>query len=162
MSQNVDNQAKLVTYKKGEVIFQEGDEEKILYKVLSGKVGIYANYGKEQQREMAILEKDQCFGEMAILENSARSATAISESDTLLMSYPEEIFGLFIAQNTVFFLNLLKNLSLRLRNTNKEVEEMHRLLLQHTQEPKPQKIDLYLRQHTTYDSDGTPHFTLFM
>lgn len=163
MNENPAGKSKLVTFPAGEVIFYEGDEEKILYKILSGKVGIYGKYGEQQQRQIAVLEKGQCFGEMAILEDTVRSATAVAEEETYLMCYREEQFGLFVSQNTSFLLEMLKTLSLRLRNTSGELDEMHKLLLQYTQAPTVQeisKIDLYLRRHTVYDQSGNAHFTM--
>lgn len=158
-----EGKSKLATYQTGDVIFREGDDEKVLYKILSGKIKIYANYGTQQQREIAVLEKEQCFGEMSILENTVRSATAVAEGETFLMCYREEVLSLFVAQNTSFVLDLLRSLSLRLRNTNQELDEMHKLLLQCTQQPgaqKMSKIDLYLRQHTVFDKDGNPHYAI--
>lgn len=163
MYEKSEGKSKLATFKAGDVIFYEGDAEKVLYKILSGKITIYGAYGRAQQREIAVLEKGQCFGEMAILENAPRSATAVAVEDTHLMCYHEEILALFVKQNTAFFMDLLRSLSLRLRNTNHEMDEMYKLLLHYAKEPtlqKISKIEMYLRQHTVYDQDGNPQFAM--
>ena len=36
--------------KKGEMIFKEGDLELCMYNICRGSVGIYANYGKEDEK----------------------------------------------------------------------------------------------------------------
>ena len=66
---------------KDEVIFRQGEQGNSFYQILNGSVGIYANYGEKDQIMLTKLEKDDFFGEMAVIESYPRSATAVSLED---------------------------------------------------------------------------------
>lgn len=155
------SQMRVISFKKGAVIFRQGDREKSLYKILAGAVGIYSDYGGDHEMCLSLLQKDQCFGGMSILEDCPRSATAIAEEDVSLASYPEHLMVSFVYQNPAFALELMQNLSRRLRNSTVELETMHQMLFQLTQRKVvAQKTQEYIRLHTVYDTDGTPKFNL--
>ncbi len=67
------------------------------------------------------LEADGIFGEMALIDDSPRSATAIALTDVTLAPIKENQF-LFLVQNTPFFaLSVMRVLAHRLRRQNKMV-----------------------------------------
>ncbi len=68
-------------FKKGDVIFREGDTGDTLYQIKDGVVSIYAAYGESDQQLLVELGKDQFFGEMAVIEAYPRSATAVAKED---------------------------------------------------------------------------------
>jgi CRP-like cAMP-binding protein len=58
------------------------------------------------------------FGEMALIDNAPRSATAIAASDVKLVSVSEKQF-LFLISNTPYFaLNVMRTMAQRLRAAN--------------------------------------------
>ena len=59
---------KEVSFKKGDVIFREGEEGKFFYYIKSGKVGIYAAYGQDEGECLTSLDAGAYFGEMAVIE----------------------------------------------------------------------------------------------
>lgn len=69
-----------VTFKGGEIIFREGDPGDSLYFIAAGTVGVYREEASGQ-RLLVRLHEGQCFGELALLEQDPRSATAIAEGD---------------------------------------------------------------------------------
>lgn len=151
----------LMNYKQGDVIFSQGDFEKVLYKIIGGTVGIYANHGQEEEIQLSLLKNGQCFGEMSILEDCPRSATAVAETDVTLAAYPESLMSNFIHQNPLFALELMRNLSARLRNSTDELEKMHSMLIEVTEQKAASKeIKQYIERHTTYAPDGTMQFCL--
>ena len=153
-------QKNILQLKKGDVLFFQGDEEYILYKVLSGEIGLYINYGKKEEKELARMKKDDCFGEMAILERKPRTATAVAVEDCTLMSYPEEHMAYFIAQNANFALNIMRGLSSKLRNATNEIHTMQELLLMADKKHPSKALHTYIQRHTVYDSNGIPHFNV--
>lgn len=153
--------AKIQTFKRGEVVFQQRDTEKLLYKVLSGEVGIYSDYGDSNQLCLYRMQKDQCFGEMSILEDCPRSATAVAMEDVSLMVYPEQLMGSLLNQNPRFAMELMQTLSERLRNSNNEMEKMHSMLLRMVQQKIPDKeIQDYISKHTIYTKEGDALFSI--
>jgi CRP-like cAMP-binding protein len=115
--------AKFLThFKKGHVLFHEGDDGEEMYIVQSGKVAIKKKL-KEGDATLAVLEKGDFFGEMAILERMPRSASAevIEEGDLIVIA--GEIFGDMIKANPEIAVRMLRKQSIRLRETNKQLEQ---------------------------------------
>ena len=67
-------------YQSGEVIFWEDEPGVGMYVVQQGEVGIFKAYGTPEQKELARLQTGDFFGEMALLEDESRSATAVALS----------------------------------------------------------------------------------
>ena len=147
--------------KKGDVVFYEGDQERLLYRVVSGEVATFSSYGGTREKEISRIRADECFGEMAILENQPRSTTAVAMADCVLMVYPESAMEYFIANNPKFSLSIMRSLSAKLRSTTEEMVRMHRLLLRAEQNaPEDKVISDYIRWHTDYDPNGEARFII--
>jgi len=70
-------------------------------------------------RTISELSADSIFGEMALIDNEPRSASAIAVSDVELVPVSEKQF-LFLASQTPYFaLKVMRVLAQRLRTTNK-------------------------------------------
>ena len=100
-------------FKAGDVIFREGDPARDLFIVQSGEVEIRLG-----NRLLETLSQYSIFGEMALIDNAPRSATAIEASDIKLVSVSEKQF-LFLTSNTPYFaLNVMRVMAQRLRAAN--------------------------------------------
>jgi CRP-like cAMP-binding protein len=73
-----------VIYEKGEVVFQPGDFGDTMYIIQSGAVEISQIHGK-REIVLALLEKGEFFGEMALLDDHPRSATVTAICQTRLL-----------------------------------------------------------------------------
>lgn len=102
-------------YEKGSIIFSEGQFEMCFYNVLSGKVGIYSNYGKENEVLLTELEAGKYFGEMGVLEGMYRSATAVALEETKTQIIESQDMDEFFKNEPEKILELLENLTGRLR-----------------------------------------------
>jgi CRP-like cAMP-binding protein len=114
--------AKFLThFKKGHVLFHEGDEGEEMFIIQSGRVAIKKRV-KDGETVLAVLEKGDFFGEMAILERMPRSATAELTEDGDLIVIGSEVFGDMIKANPEIAVRMLRKYSIRLRETNKQLE----------------------------------------
>jgi CRP-like cAMP-binding protein len=116
--------AKFLThFDKGHVLFREGDEGDEMFIIQSGRVAIRKKV-KDSETTLAVLEKGDFFGEMAILERMPRSATAemLDEGDLIVIS--GEMFGDMIKANPEIAVRMLRKYSLRLRDANRHLEEV--------------------------------------
>jgi CRP/FNR family cyclic AMP-dependent transcriptional regulator len=80
--------AKFLThFDNGQVLFHEGDDGDDMYIIQSGRVAIKKKV-KDGDTTLAVLEKGDFFGEMAILERLPRSASAevVEEGDLIVIS----------------------------------------------------------------------------
>ena len=102
----------------GAVIFEEGSTGRDLYVVLDGKVDI-AKVNGPNKTVIVTLGKGEFFGEMAVIDGSSRSATAISsEPHTRVMRINHARFVYLVSQQPAFALMIMDALSKRLRASN--------------------------------------------
>jgi CRP-like cAMP-binding protein len=113
----------LKPFEKGAVLFEEGDEGEELYIIRSGKVAIKKRV-PHGQVTLAVLEKGDFFGEMAMLEHIVRTASAEMEESGKLIVIDSEVFGDMIKANPEIAVRMLRKYSLRLRETTKQIEEL--------------------------------------
>lgn len=103
-------------FKKGGVIFQQGDASDCMYDILWGKVGIYVNYGTPEEKLLTTLETEQFFGEMGMIEGLPRSATAVAlTSDTKVRVITPESFQTYFQERPAKVLLIMQNMSRRIR-----------------------------------------------
>lgn len=111
--------------KKDTVIFKEGDKSDSLYVIYGGKVRISKMIPKIGEEALAILEEGNYFGEMSLVEDSFRSAWAISHSDVTLLEISLDEFRNLMEKNKELALKILKSfvkeLSKKLREANEKI-----------------------------------------
>jgi CRP/FNR family cyclic AMP-dependent transcriptional regulator len=102
----------------GEVIFEEGSTGRDLYVVIDGMVDIAKGNGPSRT-VIVTLGKGEFFGEMAVIDGSSRSATAISSApNTRVMRINHARFVYLVSQQPAFALMIMDALSKRLRASN--------------------------------------------
>ncbi len=108
----------ITEYGASEVIFEEGTIGRELYVVLDGTVEIVRD-APNQRIVIATLGKGEFFGEMAVIDSSPRSATAIAGApNTRVISINHARFVYLVAEQPAFALMIMDALSNRLRTTN--------------------------------------------
>jgi CRP-like cAMP-binding protein len=112
-----------VSFKKGKVIFSEGDLGNEMFIIQSGKVRIYKNIDGFDQT-LTVLEKGDFFGEMSVLEGMPRSASAEAEEDCELIKINSANFVAMIKSNVEIAIRIMRKLSLRLREANVQIEKL--------------------------------------
>ena len=104
-------------YKSGETIFRQGDRGTDIYFIYSGSIRVSrTNDGIEHK--LATLEEGEVFGEMAYLLNEGRTATAIANTDSVLIVIMPDVFEELLQVNTTFSRNVIQLLTDRLRRTH--------------------------------------------
>ena len=111
-----------VEFKAGEFIFDEDDLGTEMYIVHEGSVEILKRIGGDQ-RPLAQLEKGDFFGEMAILEDLPRAASARALSDVKLLLINGTTFDQMLRTNPEIAVRMMRKLSRRLRETDRLLRE---------------------------------------
>ena len=109
----------LKTLRKGMFIFREGKEEQCMYILHSGKVAMYNNYRSKEEVMLSELEAVSFFGEMGIISDEPRNATAVVESNgATVEAISREDLQTMIHKcpNKVYM--ILRDMSYRLRKLN--------------------------------------------
>jgi CRP/FNR family cyclic AMP-dependent transcriptional regulator len=110
------------SYRKSEVIFEEGSIGSEMYLIHSGQVRLSVRQGKTQQVPLAILNPGDFFGEMALVDDSPRSTTASAATDnTQLIVLDRARFLFMVRQQPEFALSLMHTLCQRLRDMDRRL-----------------------------------------
>lgn len=112
-----------VSFKKGQLVFTEGELGSEMFIIQSGKVRIFKNIDGFDQT-LTVLEKGDFFGEMSILEGMPRSASAEAEEDCDLIKINSANFVAMIKSNIEIAIRIMRKLSLRLREANVQIEKL--------------------------------------
>jgi len=97
----------LVSFRKGDIIFCEYEPGDTFYLIQTGRVQIVRIMG-EVEKNIDILNPTEVFGEMAILEEAPRSATAIALDDVKALEFHRENFEVLMMGNPQIAMKLLK------------------------------------------------------
>lgn len=108
-------------YKADKIIFNEGEPSTAFYLIVKGSVRIYRKISQQKEITFAYLGRGDFFGEQGVVNNEPRSATAITTEDCSLLMIPAKEFRSLVIRNASISFNILKVLSHRLRNTNREI-----------------------------------------
>jgi CRP-like cAMP-binding protein len=104
-----------LTYNPGEYIFNEGETGKSMFSIIEGKVEI-----RTKDKTVYIAGPGEILGEMSLIDNKPRSATAIAKSKCRLALIDEKRFDFLIQQTPMFINQIMKALADRLRHMNSE------------------------------------------
>jgi CRP/FNR family transcriptional regulator, cyclic AMP receptor protein len=111
-------------YRRGQTIFQRGDDGSALMAVLRGRVRISSVSGEGKEVTLNVISPGEIFGEIALLDGQPRSADASAIEETLLLVVERRHFLPFVRQNVDLVLRLLSVLCGRLRQTSTALEEI--------------------------------------
>jgi signal transduction histidine kinase len=110
--------AREFTFAAGEVIFKEGDPGNGLYVVQSGLVQISAVLNQADRVILTRAGPGDLFGEMAVLDDNPRSASAITETETILYFISREDLLLILESIPRLSSFFVREMSQRLRDFN--------------------------------------------
>lgn len=108
----------------GQVIFHLGDPGGLLYIIREGKVKISHSTPDGQEALLAILGQGDFFGELALLDDSPRSATAESLESTETLTLHRTEFMRFIESHPSIARHVLTVLARRIRHLNAQISDI--------------------------------------
>jgi CRP-like cAMP-binding protein len=113
-----------VTWRAGELVFQEGEPGASLYVLTAGEVEILSRQAGAE-KVMAVLSAPSAFGEMALVDREARSATVRARTECQALELTAEAFTAFRKRSrdgfTFVVINVARILSSRLRETSQRL-----------------------------------------
>lgn len=118
---NLAQAGKVNKFEADQVIFQEGDNGREMYIILSGLVDIVINTVEGYPLSIARLENGNFFGEMSLLEGLPRSATATALKDTMVLVITKDNFQNVINDNPIFAVRMMRTLSARIRRLDEQL-----------------------------------------
>lgn len=110
------------TFQQGEVIIREGDKDRRLFVIVSGEVEVVKGLESPSEWRLRVLGPHDYFGEMALIDDLARSASVVAKVETEVLSLDQSSLLQAIEKNPAMVFELLQKLSRRIR----ELEEIIR------------------------------------
>ncbi|WP_404380979.1 cyclic nucleotide-binding domain-containing protein [Caenispirillum salinarum] len=104
-------------FKDGEIIYAEGDRSDSAYIVQSGRVDLYHD-SRAGPVLMGTATRDELFGELGLLDNSPRTATAYASGDVAVKVIPRREFLRRIEDDPATAMKVMSKLAQRLRETD--------------------------------------------
>ena len=95
------------------VIFQRGDPRTVMYVVIEGEVEIQLD-----DKVLEVVGPDGVFGEMAMVDGQARTATAVARTACRLVPIDQRRFEFLVQQTPLFAIEVMRVLVARLRRVN--------------------------------------------
>jgi CRP-like cAMP-binding protein len=116
------------TFNGGEVIIREGDTGNTFFQLLEGKVGVFKNYDKADEVQVAVIEPGQYFGEMAVIETYPRSSTVVAIGDVKVVEIPAEALNEYFTQNPDKILSIMEVFGSRIKKMTDDANEAKKAL----------------------------------
>jgi len=117
----IDSPQHLARFKAGEYIFRETEPGAEMFIIQEGKVEILKK-SRGKERRVALLEEGDFFGEMAILEDLPRSASARAVAECALLRIDSTTFDQMVRHHPEIPVRMLRKLSSRLREADLHME----------------------------------------
>lgn len=120
------SQDPFLVVKPGESIFKEGDAGSEMFIIESGTVEIVkADRGKEP---LAVLEAGDFFGEMAVLEDQPRFASALAQTECRLLRIDRAHFADVLRENVEIAIRIMRKMTARQRRSDQRAADAHAAL----------------------------------
>ncbi len=117
----------LSTVNQGKVIFREGEPGSFMFFIVNGHVAIYKDSESGANHLLAQEGRGRSVGEMALVDQSPRSATCIAERPCDILIMTDQSLARLVAEHPAvafqFALSLAKLISKRLRRTSGELAD---------------------------------------
>lgn len=104
------------------VIFTHGKVDKHIYKILSGKVGLYHNYGTSEEKLIGITSAPHYIGTMSAFSYQPSTYTAVTLTKAMLLKLPESEWSTFVKSDPGSAVSLIKAMAHQLMEENEELK----------------------------------------
>jgi CRP/FNR family transcriptional regulator len=110
--------------RKGERLFSEGDEGTGFYMVVTGRVKIFKVSVEGKEQILHLFGPGESFGEVSVFTGQGFPADAVASVQTVLLFFPRVAFSALIQKDPTLALNMLAQLSGRLRHFAGLIEDL--------------------------------------
>lgn len=112
------------SFRKGERVFSEGDDGIGFYMVTEGRVKIFRVSAEGKEQILHLFGPGESFGEVSVFTGRGFPADAVTSLQTTLLFFPRMAFSALIRKDPALALNMLGQLSMRLRHFADLIEDL--------------------------------------
>jgi CRP/FNR family transcriptional regulator len=113
-----------IFFKKGQIVFYEGNHPQGLYCIYSGKVKIHKLGTDGKERILRFAKKGNVIGYRALLSNDKYHASATAIEDSVICLFPKSVYPDHIAPNATLAMQLIRLLSADLKSAEHRAMNM--------------------------------------
>ena len=113
-----------IPYIAEQIIFNNDEPADALYIIKNGSVRIEQNYRDGRKKTLAVLTSGSFFGEMALITEAKRCASAICGSDSVLIRLSKETFLDCLRKNGEACFGILQVICQRLQSADREISTL--------------------------------------
>ncbi|NDD26954.1 MAG: Crp/Fnr family transcriptional regulator [Proteobacteria bacterium] len=110
--------------RRDELIFLQGDPGQHFFIILEGRIRIFLQDARGREVILAVLGREDFFGEMSLFDGQCRSASAQAQQETRVYCIGHEDFNHFLERTPAVSLKMLRYLSERLRHADAIIENL--------------------------------------
>jgi CRP/FNR family transcriptional regulator len=156
------------SFPKGARVFHEGDRSDVCYIVRSGEVRVTREHSDGRVIALATAGPGELFGELAMLDGQARSASVETLDDTELLALPARDMRRLLTEHPEITVKLVVALARRVRETNERVARqsfqtvpsrvagvLSRVVAQESPGEVPEKVTIRMTQADLAQLAGT-------
>lgn len=113
-----------VEYKKGELVYKDGDNASVMFIVSTGAVKLFKKDSTDKQIDLGIYNKGDIFGELGVIETGNRLETAVALEDSRIVVINREMFMTLIRKNPEIAVKMIRKFSARLSDATQKIDEL--------------------------------------
>lgn len=118
------SQASVRNVQPKQVIFYEGDTDRHLYKVISGRIAFYARYGMPGERLIGITAAPHYFGAMTALSGAPATYTAVAVENATVLQLPESELETLPKSDPAGAVTIMKNIAAGLETSREQMRSL--------------------------------------
>jgi len=111
-----------VAYPANRIVINEGEPGETMYMIVKGEVAVIKGHGTEREMELDRIGAGDYFGEMALFEDTVRSATIRTREDSHLLVLHKREFTESVREYPQIALHICKELASRIRRLHEKLE----------------------------------------
>lgn len=116
-----------LSYRKGEIIYRQGQYEMLLYDILYGSVALYQNYGEKNELLVKTYHDEGYFGEIELVEARPRTTTAVALGPVRAMAYDSACFSELFRRKPAMVVSVMQQMGARIRELQREYNDACRV-----------------------------------
>lgn len=113
-----------VNLRRGQILFNEGDEGDRLFIVVQGKLKLGHRSGDGRENLLAVVGPGEMIGELTLFDPGPRSSTATAVAPTSLLWMSHDTAHAFLESHPALLTKLLRLMAMRLRKTNANLADL--------------------------------------
>jgi CRP-like cAMP-binding protein len=110
-------------YNPGDIILQEGDPSDVVYKIVSGDVEVFKEHDG-QTVLLGVMKAGEFLGEMGVVDDEPRSASARAKNQVSMLIYKEQEFFRLISRDGSSAERMILRLCERIRTLSRKLAEI--------------------------------------